>query len=364
MKKIALFVILSALLIVTAASAVYVQISAPAQVQVGELLVVTGTTVPPGLSKPSVNPGFSTDIVFYWAEYAKKEIARRTIVVQQDGTFSATFDTRGQKAGRYTVELIDPGRETFGSSSTMMLFVTLIDRSDLITIAAPLRQTFDGTLDISGTIAGIGDAGVQVQVVHESSTVFGPRYIQTDANGAFSQQVSVSSGGTYDVIFSDSTGYIGTATFTVTGPATPVSTAVPEVSASASASRNAPAYFAVDTRSGTVRIATSPGIDWVIEYIDEDGNRHNVNSKGMLDPEEADFVAHGGTVYVKVYPLSYSDSGTVRLTAENAAAVRVSDTAQAVFGDLPTTTRATPVPATLALLALLACLILFAARRR
>ena len=96
---------------------------------------------------------------------------------------------------------------------------------------------------------------------------------------------------------------------------------VQQVSATAQASRNQPAYFAVDTKPGAVTISTSSGIDWVMEYIDEDNLLTVVNEKGTIGGESATFVGKGGTVYVKVYPFTFSDQGTVTLTAQNAESV-------------------------------------------
>lgn len=353
MKRIAWLTLIAAMLLVSAASAAYVSISAPQTVYVGDQLVVTGTTVVGGLPKPSLNPGFSTEVILYHAQSVKTEIARKTIVVQEDGSFSATFDTDGLKAGTYSIEIIDPTLSTFGSSSTKQRTITLVDRSGSLKISSPLNQGFDGSLDLQGYINEIADAGVRVQVEHDGAIVYGPEYVRTDKSGAFSTEVPISAGGTYEVTFSDTKGYIGDAVFVVTG--TPGPTVTPAlISASAPATRSAPAYFEVDTKSGTVTIATSAGIDWVIEYIDEDKEAHKVNSKGMLEPEVAEVAARGGPVYVKVYPMSYNDSGTVQVSASNADSVRVSQTAPGLFGDAtPTPAQAAPLPAVLALLGLL-----------
>ena len=355
MKRIAWLTLVAMMLLVSAASAAYVGISAPKTVYVGAPLEVTGTSIAGEGAQPSLKPGFSTDVVLYTIKPAKNEVARKEIVVQPNGKFSATFDTSGLKAGDYTIEIIDPNPpNTFGSSSETLRFVTLVDRSENVKVTSPTSQNFDGTLDLQGTVSGIGSAGVQIEVEHNSATVYGPKYIRTDANGAFSESVPIPDGGTYEVTFSDTKGYIATVTFVVAG--TPGPTPTPAmISASATATRSAPAYFEVDTKSGAVMIATSAGIDWVLEYVDEDNNFRRVNDKGMVEAETAEFAAHGGTVYVKVYPMRYTDSGTVQVSAANADSVRVSQTAPAVFGDAtPTPAQTAPVPAVLALLALLA----------
>ncbi|WP_332449332.1 hypothetical protein [Methanoculleus sp.] len=353
MKRIAWLTLIAAMVLVSTASAAYVTFSAPQTVYVGDSLEVTGTTVIAGLPGPTLKAGFSTEIVLYYAQHTKSQIARQTIVVQEDGSFSAKFDTEGLKPGTYSLELIDPTQTTFGGSSKSRQTVTLVDRSESVVMQSPTSQNFDGSLDLQGTVSGIGDAGVRVEVKHNAATVFGPEYIRTDANGAFSRAVPIPEGGSYEVVFSDAKGYIDTVTFVVAGSPDPTPTPA-MISASAPATRSAPAYFEIDTRSGAVMIATSAGIDWVVEYIDEENVSHKVNNKGMLEAETAEFAAHGGTVYVKVYPMSYNDSGTVQVSASNADSVRVSQAAPGLFGDAtPTPAQAAPIPAALALLALL-----------
>ncbi|MDV2482049.1 hypothetical protein F8E02_08585 [Methanoculleus sp. Wushi-C6] len=354
MKRIAWLTLVAAMVLVGTVSAAYVAISGPQTVYVGSPLDVTGTSILGEAGTPSLSPGFSTEIILYNVQHAKREVARKTIVVQQDGRFSATFDTGGLTAGQYLIEIIDPTRTTFGSTSKTQLFVTLVDRSGDLRVDSPSNQEFDGSLDLRGAISGIGSAGVQIEVEHQGATVYGPKFIATNADGAFSTAVPISAAGVYRVTFGDSRGYIGTREFVISG--TPGPTATPAmISASAPATRSAPAYFEVDTKSGTVTIVTSAGIDWVVEYIDEDNNSRKVNDKGMLEPETVTVAARGGPVYVKVYPMSYNDSGAVQVSASNADAVRVSQTAPGLFGDaVPTPAQAAPVPALLALLALLA----------
>ena len=200
MKRIAWLTLLAAMLLVSAASAAYVEINAPKTVYVGDPLKVTGTTIVGGLTKPSLNPGFSTDVVLYSVKHTKSEVDRKTIIVQEDGSFSATFETEGLAAGDYTVEIIDPEPpNTFGGSSKTLQFLKLVDRSGDVTITSPLVQEFDGSLDITGAIAGIGGAGVRIQVERDGTTVYGPEYIRTGADGAFSATVPVSGAGTYRV---------------------------------------------------------------------------------------------------------------------------------------------------------------------
>ncbi|MCK9307636.1 MAG: hypothetical protein M0P17_08935 [Methanoculleus sp.] len=353
MKRIAWLTLIAVMMLVSTASAAYVAISAPQTVYAGEPLEVTGTTILEGLPRPSLNPGFSTEVVLYYAQHTKNEVGRKTIVVQEDGLFFTEFDTEGLRAGRYSLEIVDPTLTTFGSSSKIRQEVTLIDRSGSLTLTSSRNQDFDGTLDLRGTIADLGDAGVQIDVEHDGAVVYGPKYVATDKNGAFSTEVPISAVGSHEVTFSDAKGYIDSVVVVVTGTPGPTPTQA-MISASAPATRSVPAYFEVDTKSGTVTIATSAGIDWVVEYIDEDDNHRKVNDKGMLEPETAEIASRGGPVYVKVYPMSYKDSGTVQVLASNADSVRVSQTAPGLFGDAaPTPAQAAPVPVMLALLALL-----------
>ena len=156
--------------------------------------------------------------------------------------------------------------------------------------------------------------------------------------------------------------------FTVSQPVSTTAvttTVVPvqQVSATAQASRNQPAYFSVDTKPGTVTISTSSGIDWVLEYINEDSHLTVVNEKGTIGGETAIFIGKGGTAYVKVYPLTFSDQGPVTLTASNADSVSACTSCAALFTSTPppTTTQKTPLPLSLALIALA---VLILARRR
>ena len=197
--------------------------------------------------------------------------------------------------------------------------------------------------------------------------MYGPYYIAT-LNDAFSKEIPITEGGIYSAYFSDYKGYIGSAQFTVSQPVSTTqvtTTAIPvqQVSATAQASRNQPAYFSVDTKAGTVTISTSSGIDWVLEYIDEDNRLNVVNEKGTIGGETVTFMAKGGTVYARVNPFAFSEQGTVTLTAQNAESVTVCTSCIALFTTTPppTTTQKSPVPIFLALLALA---LLAIARRR
>ncbi|HVP25192.1 MAG TPA: hypothetical protein VMS81_04350 [Methanomicrobiales archaeon] len=366
MKRIA-WILLAVVLLVGAAQAAYVEMSAPGTITVGQVLEVTGSSL------NTLKPGFSTDLILYKAGFTKTEVARTRIVVQEGGVFSASFPTIGLQPGDYLLELVDPkpnGADAFGGEAKTQLQVTLIDQQKNISITSSLTQSFTGLLSIRGSVKNAGNKGVQLRVDHGGGTAFSA-YIATK-NDVFSTDITIAEPGTYTAYFTDSTTnlYIGYAQFTVLQPAqtTVVTTTVApaQLSASAPASRNQPAYFAVRTNPGTVTISTSSGIDWVMEYLDEDNHLYVVNEKGTIGGETATFTARGGSVYVKVYPFTFSDQGTVTLTASNAASVTVCTSCVQLFTTptpVPTTTQKSPASAVLALIALAIALPVIARRR-
>ncbi|MDD1657023.1 MAG: hypothetical protein LUQ41_00995 [Methanomicrobiales archaeon] len=346
--------ILAALLLIGGAQAAYVEMTAPDKINVGEILQVEGSSL------GTLQPGFSTDLIFYQMLYTKKEVNRAQIVVQQGGIFSASFPTEGLPEGEYILELVDPytnGNEVFGGAAKKFSYVTLVDRSDEITISSPRVQPFNGVLYLKGTLSMTGNNGTEIRVQKSGQVIFGPEYIATK-DGEFMDTVPITEGGTYKVSFSDPRGYIGMAEFAVTEAATTATvtpTSKPDVVVFAPASRNEPAYFAVDSAGGTLRIRTSSGIDWILEYMDESGDQFTLNQKGTVGGESMAIETRGGPVYVKVYPATYTDQGTVTLTAENADAVSVCTTCAAYFTGTPTPTptQETPLPAAIALLSLI-----------
>ena len=87
-----------------------------------------------------------------------------------------------------------------------------------------MTQIIDEALRIEGSIAKIGNEGVQIEVRGpDGSSIFGPQWIGTTLQiqsgaGEFTQKVTVTKPGAYDVYFKDVKGYIGVKTFTVTAP--------------------------------------------------------------------------------------------------------------------------------------------------
>ena len=324
MKKIVLLV-MGLLFLPVFATAYQVNINAPETLTVGKPLIVTGVTTFP--------PGMSVDVVLYYQLTTTTEIKRQVVGVRPDKTFKVVFDTTGLKTGTYKVEVPVNG---MGDSVTMRL-VQIVDRSEEIQMDSPLHQQFTGALVVAGTIKGDENSGVQVEVVGpDGSLVLGPQFVNTNYEGAFSTEVTISIPGEYEVSFTDAKGFIGTRTITATGPQTPVATlseAAPDtvVSAHAKASRDAPAYFTVKTGSGPVMLYTSSSIDWVIEYVDEKGVLHVENNQDAKNPEKAAIGGSGNTIYVKIYPYNYSEQGEVFLYAENADAISVSPTVPAPF---------------------------------
>jgi hypothetical protein len=306
----------------------------------------------------------AVDVVLYYQLTTTTEIKRQVVGIRPDKTFRVVFDTTGLKTGTYKVEVPVNG---MGNSVTMRL-VRIIDRSEEIELDSPLRQQFTGTLAIAGTIQGDQNSGVQIEVIGpDNSVVFGPQFVNTDYEGSFSTDVPILLPGEYEVSFTDAKGFIGIRTVTVTGPQTAIPTlpaaAVPGkiVTAQATASRESPAYFSVQTGTGPVMLYTSPSIDWVIEYVDENGTLHVENSQDARNPERSATVGSGKTIFVKIYPYQYTEQADVTLSAENAETITVSPTVPAPFAAaLP---QGTPAVALSPFVGLTAALIVLLVRR-
>lgn len=360
MKKIVLFLI-GLVFLSGFASAYQVNIEAPVSLPLGKPLIVTGTT--------TLGIGTPIDVVLYHQLTTSTEVERKVVYVLSDKTFKTFFDTSNLKKGTYKVEV--PAL-SLGSSSENMRIIQLIDRDDEIHISSLTRQSFNGKMYIAGSITGGENSGIQIEIVGPSNTVvFGPSYVNTNNAGLFSADISITEPGNYEVSFTDSKGFIGTRTISITGEptmgVTPVATATtyPVFSAHAKASRDSPAYFVVRTGSGPVVLHTSSGIDWVIEYVDDKGDLHIANNLGELLPERAEFLGRNKIVYVKVYPYKYADRSDVFLYAENAYSVVVSPTIPDAFTAIaPATPTETPQSPVFPLLCLLAIGIAFVFPRK
>jgi hypothetical protein len=349
-KKIALLLIFCCLL-VTGAAAYIVTLSAPRTVNAGEPIVVSGSSnLPPGL----------TTTVTLSKKGSSGIISQNEVTIQEGGNFTVSFATEALEEATYRVEIQESVNEyPYGSGSKTWLFVDVIDRRDELTVSSPRTQTFDGTLEVSGTISTVDDSGLRMEVIRGDVSVIGPTYIAT-RNGMFQEEVPIEEGGIYTVNLIDTTSYRWSIQFQVsvpttiptTAPVTPETTAPTILQASASASRVNPAYFKVDTNIGILRASTSSGVDWVVEEIDESGEKEKINLRGA-DSEEITLPTRGGTVYFKIYPNRFEEQATVILYVENARNVETCPSCATIFGDAAPTTTAS-LPAILVFLAILA----------
>lgn len=359
MKKIA-FALIALMLLIGGASAYLINADCPDTVYLGEPLVIEGTSTLPA--------GFSTDIILYKNKPSIRQIERKTITIQGDGSWTVTFQTSGLETGQYNLQVQETSEYSYGSASTCTSnypkIFEIVDRSQELEITSPLEQSYDGELTIAGSSTTLGNTGIEITVTLEGKDVYGPEYIPTDSNGAFSVSVPINSAGSYEVNFADSIGSIATYTFTVQWSTSTTASGSPVLSASSSASAASPAYFAVDTKEGTVTVTTSTGVDWVLEYLDETGQITTVNQQDSQSAESARISAQGGVIYLKVYPASAGTEGTVTVTVANASTVTVSRTAATLFGDDNQTTETETTP--LSLLAAVAALslIVIAGRRQ
>lgn len=181
--------------------------------------------------------GYTCDIVLYRSQYTATELSRQPVTIQDDhNTQYRLFDTQGLPGGTYKVELqlkTTGGEASLRSDSVTFQLIQILDRSNEITITAPVTQPLEDALRIEGSIQKISNEGVQIEVRGPEGRIFGPQYIGTkaqvsDDSGVFAYHVPVTIPGTYEVAFNDSRGFIGIKSFTVNAPATSVPTTVPE----------------------------------------------------------------------------------------------------------------------------------------
>jgi hypothetical protein len=227
MKRIILLT-LCLMCIAGTASAYQLYLSCPESVQAG---------LPLKCSVESNFPAGTTfDVVFYQSGYTATPIDRKSVTIQNtpDILYYQLFDTKGLPGGQYKVEVQFIGTEEGKLSSDSMTWQLpkILDRSADITITSPMSQSVDEALRIEGSITKLGNDGVEIEVKGPDGRVFGPQYIGTKVDlrsgaGAFTQKVTVTGPGEYDVYFRDGKGYIGIKTFTVLAPATPTLTSVP-----------------------------------------------------------------------------------------------------------------------------------------
>jgi hypothetical protein len=331
MKKILIFAIFC-LLLTGVASAYEIRIDAPQTLKLGETIVVNGTTNLPA--------GVSFDIMLTRSEYTSEVKATKHVTVQGDKNFTVEFPTGDYTRGVYKVEILPTGEFRYLGDSITMRVVTLVDRSDEVKMTSLPRQYLNGQLHVAGYANNIKNDAIELLVDNPDGTpLFGPSFVSTNMDGAFSKDFKIEKTGIYQVKLSDRKGLIGTYNITVldqdisTVPvATPLQVSQVPVSssnvpsASILSTRDQPAYFSVETRQGPVRIYTSSGTDWVIEYTDASGQRVKVNNKGAGFSEALTIQGTGELQYFMVYPNKYSDQANITLYAENADYVIVSHT--------------------------------------
>ncbi len=333
MKKIALAAILL-LLCITAVGAYNFQFIGPPRDSgsingnVGDIITVSGISqnIPPGVTMTLTVTGPGN---YYMT---------RNMVIQDGGVFSTEFDTIGLKEGDYRFEIQAPKYYEVSQRRNWFIY-HLTDRSLLLTMLSPVRQDYDGWLSVNGMVDGLGAEGIELTVYGPSGNYFGPQWISTDQIGRFYQEVSIDRAGVYSARVADRRGLIGIVQIQVIQdelptPVIPTRTPPPSIiSASAPASRENPAYFVMQTRSGTATISTLSGVDWVIEYIDESGRKHVINEYGADKAETFTIEASGGTVRIRAYP-DGAETETVHLYGQNIQSLTTSATPLDVFGDL------------------------------
>ena len=223
MKRIFLATIIL-LTLVSAVSAYGLSINGPESVTIGRPVIINLTTDLP--------VGTSIDVVFYQSQYTSTLVDTRNVVVQEGKqNYTVIFSTTDVKGGQYKAEarLKTMTTTDLRSGSITSIILDVIDRSNEISITSNRNQTLGNALVIEGSIAGIGDSGVKLEVQGPSGTVFGPDWIETQKSGTagdgkFSKTIPVTDAGEYDVSFSDQRGSsgsdIGTVVFNVVAPQT------------------------------------------------------------------------------------------------------------------------------------------------
>lgn len=226
MKRILLIALCIASIVGTA-SAYGLYLDCPVSIQVG---------LPLKCSIDSNLPAGNTfDLIMYYSQYTATEIRSQTVTIQEDhNTQYRLFETEGLPGGTYKIEVqnLKRGEEGLSSDSVTYKIVKVIDRTNEITITAPVTQTLEEALRIEGSIDKLGNEGVQIEVRGPEGRIFGPSYIGTKEDiknnaGVFTYRVAVSNPGTYEVSFSDPRGFIGIKKLTVAEPPTPEPTTVP-----------------------------------------------------------------------------------------------------------------------------------------
>jgi len=363
--RVVLAVLLCLVLFAGIAQAYEMTITAPDRIQRGLPLVVNGTS--------NIPPGTTVEVVFTKSGYYLEEVTRESVTLQANQEFTLVFDTSGLTKGIYKVEVLPVSDYRYLGNSTTLIIVEIIDRSDELKIYSPKEQEYSGQLAIDGAILGARNAGVEVQVNGPGGgIVFGPEYVKTDGAGMFSLKVNIDKPGVYNATFNDAKGFVAKYAFTIEKPPeqTPIpttvpTTAVPVLSATAESSRDKPAYFAVQSTGNDVRLFTSPGIDWVIEYTDANGTVQKVNNHGAVEGEEVVVPGTGSIIQVEVYPNRYSESGPVTLSAQGATNVTAQkNPPRTAAGGTTVLPGSAPIPIIIVVIAVIGAVSLLLIRRR
>lgn len=367
MKKVACLIGLC-LLCMGVASAYELKCTCPTEMYRGDIVTITGTSTLP--------PGYSTTLRLFEVEPTSRELTSHDLVIQQGGNWSVRIPTAEWKEGTYKFEITeDKMNYPLSSGSDRIRVFTVIDRSGEITITSPVTQPPGNTLVLSGRAPQVGSAGLQIEVTDSRDmVVYGPTFIRTDAAGTFSEKVPVDGSGKYFVKFSDfrnnEARFISRTGFTIEEkiiPITPSTTStatVRTVSASAMATRDAPAYFIAQTLPGTVRVTTSTGIDWRMYYTDGVNAPVRIDESGSNAPEEFTFSSPGGLLYLKAEAVRVGDEGMITLTVENGESITTNPAAATHFGDAFPDSEPTQSCFPLVMLILALCLIGYAGIRK
>ena len=224
-----------------------ISIFAPASLNVGEPIIVNGTTNFP--------PGTSFDITLSHSDYITEIKDTKSVVIQQGQNFSVVFPTVGYVKGTYKIEVPPISQARYLGNSVPLRVVELIDRSDEVTFSSPLTQYQSGSLIVTGMDKNVGNKGIELQITDPDGTIlFGPDYITTTASGAFSKETPINASGNYTVTMEDQQGYIGTYIIMVlprvTGEVPEVTRYVP---AATPGQRHRPSRRQVCPRRGTSR---------------------------------------------------------------------------------------------------------------
>lgn len=379
----------SLILVPASVSAYYLTLEAPAEVRVGEPVMVTGTT--------NVPPPDRIDIVFSHSINIPVEIDRQSMEITEKGDtiFNVTFNTTGLEKGNYKVEAISQTQRDFSGGSKNLRVVKLTDRSDIIRFSSPGFQEFEGKLFIEARIQDYSDNAIQIEVKKGDTTIFGPESIPV-TRALVKYELPIEEPGNYAVIFYDYKGFIGsypiqageeaastptqkrgaeepdrslpepaveipegTSHSAVTATQTQESVsglspaASPEVTtrpsdgvtpvpsgtgekASAESSRDSPAYFQIHVTEIPVTIETSDNEDWVMEYKTSQTDAVvRINDQMKPAAERFSLKDDVKDIFLKVYPYSYKTGSEVTITADNAESVFLSDEAAMAFNAPP-----------------------------